>query len=189
MLAVVPDTELVAKLLGREVPGLPCLGDALEMSESELVAVGLDPVEAVRVAIVAEIARRHQPADGDPRVLEPKQAVRLLSELRRSVSPRVVLLLLDAGLRVIGRHDACADMHSDEQSPDALVGLAQARGAAAVVVAHNHPQRTRLATTAQDLALSSELRTAGRRRGVEVVDHLIVAPRAWVSHRGLGLLP
>lgn len=183
-----PDQELLTSLLGREVRGLAPLADLLESSEVDLVARGLLPDEARRIAVVAEIARRHQPADGESRVLDPGQAVRLLARLRSSPLAQVALLLLDADLRVIGDHLVVGDPHRHEQSPAALLDVARERRAAAVVVAHNHPDGTRLVTE-EDVAFSHGLRSAGRRRGVEVVDHLIVGPRAWVSHRQLGLLP
>lgn len=189
MFADVPDQELLTRLLGGAASSLPPLGDALVMSEADLLGLGLAPSDVTRLHIVAEIARRHQPTDHSKgRILEPRQAVELLSDLRTSLPPRVALLLLNATLHVIGRYDAPAPDASD-QLARTLIDVARDAHAAAVVVARSRAWSETVGPTADDLDVSNELRVAGGHAGIEVVDHLVVGVRDWFSLRSLGLLP
>jgi DNA repair protein RadC len=60
------------------------------------------------------------------------------------------------------------------------------RQAAAIVVVHNHPSGDP-SPSAEDLRITAELAEAGRLLDIELLDHVVVAARGWVSLRALGM--
>ena len=61
------------------------------------------------------------------------------------------------------------------------------RTAAALVVVHNHPSGE-LHPSREDIELTQRLVEAGRIMGIELLDHLIVGKRGFVSLKEKGLL-
>ena len=62
------------------------------------------------------------------------------------------------------------------------------RQAAAIVVVHNHPSGDP-SPSAEDLRITAELAEAGRLLDIELLDHVVIAARGWVSLRALGVTP
>jgi DNA repair protein RadC len=60
------------------------------------------------------------------------------------------------------------------------------RQAAAIVVVHNHPSGDP-SPSAEDLRITAELAEAGRLLDIELLDHVVIAARGWVSLRALGV--
>ncbi len=56
------------------------------------------------------------------------------------------------------------------------------RGAAAIILVHNHPSGD-VTPSREDLNLTARLVEAGRLLGIEVLDHLIVAESRYLSFR------
>src|SRR5437667_355505 len=54
--------------------------------------------------------------------------------------------------------------------------------AAAVIVVHNHPSG-HPEPSGDDVAITAQLRAAGRLMGIEILDHIIIGERAFVSLR------
>lgn len=61
------------------------------------------------------------------------------------------------------------------------------RGAAALVVVHNHPSGDP-SPSAEDLRITRELAEAGRLLDIELMDHLVIGHGRWVSLRAIGAL-
>lgn len=62
------------------------------------------------------------------------------------------------------------------------------RGAAAIVVIHNHPSGDP-SPSADDLRITADLAAAGRLLDIELLDHLVIGHGRWVSLRALGAMP
>jgi DNA repair protein RadC len=62
---------------------------------------------------------------------------------------------------------------------------AVAGSAAGVIVAHNHPSGDP-EPSPEDLAVTRRLREAGDLLGIELLDHLVVAERGYVSLKARG---
>ena len=60
-------------------------------------------------------------------------------------------------------------------------------GAAAIIVAHNHPSGDPT-PSATDIAVTHQLVRAARMFAITVHDHIVIAPTAYVSLRDRGLL-
>jgi DNA repair protein RadC len=57
--------------------------------------------------------------------------------------------------------------------------------AAAIILAHNHPSGD-ATPSPDDAVLTRRLRTAGEVMGIEVLDHLVIGDRRYVSFRDTG---
>ena len=71
--------------------------------------------------------------------------------------------------------------------PREVFGPALTLGAAAVILAHNHPSGDPTPSP-EDLAVTRHLQEAGRLLGVEVLDHLVVSVERFRSLREAGAL-
>jgi DNA repair protein RadC len=71
--------------------------------------------------------------------------------------------------------------------PRETFGLAIARHAASIVLAHNHPSGD-LEPSAEDLDITTRLVTAGKIMGIEFLDHLILSKSSYLSLREQNLL-
>jgi DNA repair protein RadC len=189
VLAQVSDDELIQRLLGRKVDG--CLAALLELDRDGLSQAGLSLEETSTVLVVAEISRRHQPADESlPRITDPRAAVSQLGELRRSTTARMIMLLLDRGRRLRGTiwtGEAVVSASCPTVAPQAVASLASDAGASSAILAHNHLHGDS-APTAADVVFTRAVRKACAESGVELTDHLVVTPRGWVSLRKERLL-
>jgi DNA repair protein RadC len=108
-------------------------------------------------------------------VREPADVARLMTPLVADLDREGFwVLLLDGKNKIIGINlvalgtlTACL-VHSREVFKPAVVG-----SAAAVVLVHNHPSQ-QPEPSAEDVALTERLRSAGSILGIAVVDHVIV---------------
>lgn len=199
------DAELLALLLRTGIQGLPVLQLAqslldrfggwaglLAASVQDLGKVkGLGPAKRAEIAAVLEIARRslnqqlaEKPAMND--VDTVKAYLRLqLGQLGHEV---FAVLFLDAQLRLIALETLFhGSLTSTTVHPREVVKRALALGAAAVVLAHNHPSGVAEPSRADEL-LTRQLSQALALVDVRVVDHLVVGACGVVSFAERGLL-
>jgi DNA repair protein RadC len=192
MLANVQDLELIRLILGphaaERVRGRP-LDDLLDSQESELADLGLPVVLRLRLMAVAEVARRHQPAGiSSSPLLDAHQALSHFRLLRPLAKEAAAVALLDARLAVM-----CVELISAggramlSLSPADVLRPAVVHGASALILAHNHPTGD-TAPSPEDVEFTRRLVEAGTALGVEVLDHLVVARRSYVSFKRSGLM-
>lgn len=144
-------------------------------------------VSLVRLAIV-----RDAPPDNMPRTIDgAEQAVRLWEAVLGSRDldrEHFVAVFLDARHNVNGVHVvsvgslSASIVHPREVFKGAL--LANAGG---LVVMHNHPSGDP-EPSPEDVAVTRRLRQAGELLGVDVLDHIVVTPRSFVSLKARGCL-
>jgi DNA repair protein RadC len=165
--------------------------ELLECGPGRLRRLGLPWWARRRLLATAELARRYQPsAPVAGAVLTPRDAMPHLAPLRRAPQERLAVLPLDARLGVIGgmvvvAQGAAARISVD---PKDVFTTALQRRASAIVLAHNHPSGS-LEPSDADVAFTRAMVIAGELLGMVVVDHLLVAPRGFLSFAEAGLLP
>jgi len=71
--------------------------------------------------------------------------------------------------------------------PREIIKHALLSGACGVILAHNHPSGD-LSPSEEDIKLTSRLKEAGELLGIEVLDHVIVADKGFISMRERKLL-
>jgi len=192
MFANADDRHLLKALVGAAaMPRLESrtLGQLLEADSAELAALGL-PSRARRVLLAgAEVARRHQPALGGARCINaPRHALPYLHDLRGGGTEVMAVLLLDCRLAPLGvERVAEGSVAHVAATPADVFGPALRRRASAIVLAHNHPSG-RAEPSLADVEFTRGMVEAGRVLDVRLLDHLVLARRAYFSFVEAGLL-
>lgn len=98
-------------------------------------------------------------------------------------------LLLDARHRILAlRVVSTGSLESAPVHPREVFSPAVREGAAAIVVAHNHPSGDPT-PSAEDRAVTERLRQAGALLGIEVLDHVVVGDDRYFSFAEGAILP
>jgi len=190
---------LLAALVGRrgDLTGVRALlaeGGIVERPSHDLQASarrhGLRPAQVRRLLIVRELARRWNvpPDTAAPPVTSPREALLQLQDLRSSPKECFSVLYLNTRNQPIGNERvALGGLNVAALQPRDVFGPALTLGAAAVILAHNHPSGDPTPSP-EDLAVTRHLQEAGRLLGVEVLDHLVVCTERFRSLRESGAL-
>lgn len=191
------DAELVALVLGTGVTGVPARRLAQQLIESagglvplsraepaELLRErGVGAARAARLAAAFELGRRGLDAvdRGEP-ISSPAAVYRRLRSRMVGLAQEIaVVLALDAGNHVIGeieigRGEATGVMVHPREVFRPLIR----HGAAAGVVAHNHPSGDPTPSV-DDRVLTRRLLDAGALLGIPLLDHVVIADRGFRS--------
>jgi DNA repair protein RadC len=190
---------LLAALVGQrgDLTGVKALlaeGGIVERPPNDLRASarrhGLRPGQVRRLLMVRELARRwNVPADtAAPPVTSPREALLQLQDLRSSPRECFSVLYLNTRNQPVGcERVAVGGLNVAALQPRDVFGPALTLGAAAVILAHNHPSGDPTPSP-EDLAVTRHLQEAGRLLGVEVLDHLVVCTERFRSLRESGAL-
>lgn len=110
-----------------------------------------------------------------PRLTTPQEASRVLAQyVGESDREQFVVALLTVRHRLIGLHTVSVGcLTSSLVHPREVFKPALLASAAALVVAHNHPSGDP-EPSAEDIALTRRLVSAGTLLGIEVLDHVIL---------------
>ncbi len=145
---------------------------------------GIGEARACAVTAVMELARRVQGRHlrrGDPIRCAEDAYRRVKASLSLLTQEVFVVLALDAKHRALGlRQVDQGSATSVEVHPREVFAPLVREGAAAAIVAHNHPSGDP-EPSAEDRALTRRLVGAGVLLGIPVLDHLVVGGGGWVS--------
>lgn len=193
MPAAADDLSLLYDLIGPAAAALVSsvpLGELLEAKPERLARLGLGPAARRRLLAGAELARRYQPSSvPPPSVTSPRAALSYLSSLRRARTEILGVLALDARQAALGSLVRVAEGSVSHLTaePREVFSPALERRACSIVLAHNHPSGN-VEPSLDDLEFTRAMCEAGGILGIAVLDHLVVAPRAYTSLRERGLL-
>lgn len=168
------------------------LRELMNASVEELSTLrGVGPAKAVQLKAALELGRR---LTADPRAVRPPVrspadvADLVMEDLRYLDRETFQALLLDTKHRLLAKqvvsvgHLSGAPVHPRELFKEAV-----RRSAAAMILVHNHPSGDPQPSP-EDVALTRRLVEAGRLMGIEVLDHVIVGDRCYVSLKEEGAL-
>jgi DNA repair protein RadC len=187
------DRPLLHDLLGPAAAALVStvpLDELLEADAARLAGLGLRRTARRRLLACAEVARRCQPACDPPTsVTSPRAVLPYLTSLRRSPTEVLGVLALDARQAALGRVVRVAEgtVSHVTAEPREVFSPALERRATSIVLAHNHPSGN-AEPSLEDVEFTRAMCEAGTVLGIQVLDHLVVARRAYVSLRERGLL-
>ncbi len=159
-------------------------------SPSELVTCyGLTKARAERLHVVCEAARVMNAAStqhGTP-IRGGGDVYRLLSpRLRTEQKEHLVVLLLDGRHRLLEEITvSVGSLTSTVVHPREVFKPAIREGAAAIIVAHNHPSGDPTPSR-EDLMVTARLLEVGSMVGIELIDHVIIGDPGFVSLRERG---
>jgi DNA repair protein RadC len=141
-----------------------------------------------RLLVLRELVCRWQvrPDTSAPAVTSPRQALLLFQDLRSSPKERFAVLYLNTRNQPVGCETvAVGGLNIASLQPREIFEPALRMGAAAVILAHNHPSGDPTPSP-EDLGVTRHLQEAGRLLGVEVLDHLVVCSERFKSLREAG---
>jgi DNA repair protein RadC len=138
---------------------------------------------------VAELRRRRYRGKLPPEVSSPQQAVVVLRPRIEDWSREHFLaVLLDARNRIVGIETvSVGSLSASIVHPREVFKPAILASAAGILLAHNHPSGDP-EPSPEDLAITRRLVDAGALLGIEVVDHLVVTMKNFVSLKERGSL-
>lgn len=202
---VLADAELLAILLrtgrrGENVVDLArrlidTLGGLRGLARADAAALqrveGLGPAKAAELSAALELGRRLHALDPDeqPTLLRPEAVFDLLGpRLLGRTREEFYALPLDTKGRLLGALAPVSggSVNAVSLRPAEVFRQAIVLEATSVILAHNHPSGDPRPSP-QDVALTRELVRAGRLLDIEVLDHVVVGARAFVSLRREGL--
>lgn len=192
------DSELLALVLQSGVRGANALDIARRIlvtfedlrgvaraSWREIVRVrGVGPAKAARIQAALALGRRARPSPGDrpgPFLGARDVYHRLAPRLSSKEKETFYALHLDSKNRLV-REEAVSvgTLTASLVHPREVFRGAIREAAAAVIVAHNHPSGDPT-PSAEDLEVTSRLRSAGEVIGIPLLDHVIIGTDRYVS--------
>jgi len=163
---------------------LPALSRA---SPGHIRSAGAIPlVPSIRLAAAFELGRRVGVAgrSSRPCLNDPKGVNELLASEVCGLGQETFHVLLLDGKHRLRRRERISEgtLNSSLVHPREVFGPAIREGAAALIVAHNHPSGDP-EPSAEDLAVTRRLIEAGRLLGVPLLDHVVIGAQSYVSIR------
>jgi DNA repair protein RadC len=165
-------------------------GLSKEKSVSELMNnTGLPKVKATQVIACMELGRRifYEDKSRVPTIKTPEEVFKYLSDMQKLTKEQFRGLYLNTRNRLI--HDEVISMGSLNLSvvhPREVFRPAVEYGAAAVILAHNHPSGDPEPST-EDIKITKQLVEAGKLMEIEVLDHLIIGEEKFISLKEKGI--
>lgn len=160
---------------------------ANEYNAERLAAAADIPLyKASQIVAAFELGRRYHSTNAGRavHVRNAKQAFQYLRTMGHLQKEQLRALYLNSRYQVI--HDeviSVGSLTSNIVHPREVFQPAIERGAAAIIIAHNHPSGS-LQPTLADIQVTDQLEAAGDILGIELLDHLIIAEAKHVSLKG-----
>jgi DNA repair protein RadC len=184
--------ESAIGLAGRvlsESRGLRSLG---EMSTDQLMQIkGIGAAKALQIQAGVELGRRIAGSTRSDTVIirSPQDVTQLLTEeLRYLTKEHFVCLFLNTKNHVIGQETlSIGSLNASIVHPREVFQAAIKRNSAAIVCAHNHPSGDPTPSP-QDIEITKRLIEAGEIIGIDVLDHIIIGDKGYISLKEKGYM-
>ncbi|MFB6190170.1 MAG: RadC family protein [Candidatus Nanohaloarchaea archaeon] len=144
---------------------------------------GVSRVKAGQLVAVGELARRMQ--------VEEREKIETFSDVKAQVEDMkhldhelLRIFHLSSGNEILSREEFEGGVDSVKVEPRRILEGALKEGAAALVLAHNHPSK-KAEPTGADIEFTDRLIEAAEHLGVDVLDH-VIAGKTVSSMRGSG---
>ncbi len=197
--------EILALILGRGIAGesvmmtvqrllsqfgnLKGIASASVEELSQVKGIGLAKASQIKAAF--ELANRlegYSEAGKKPLVKTPEEVVSLVrGRLKGKKKEHFLALLLDTRNQLIKVSEiSVGSLDTSIVHPREVFKEAISASAASVIFAHNHPSGDPEASE-DDIKLTERLAEAGEVVGIEVLDHIIIGDKNYLSLKGKGL--
>lgn len=180
--------ELANRLIGH-FEGLRFLKDA---SLEEMTAIkGIGTAKAVQILAAIELGRRIANLQHDTRyvIRTPQDGANyVMNDMRFLSQEHFVCLYLNIKNQVIHRQTIfIGSLNASIVHPREVFKEALRRSAASIICFHNHPSGDP-SPSKEDIEVTKRLAECGKIMGIEILDHLIIGEKKFVSLREKGYL-
>ena len=153
-----------------------------ELTFDDLLSIGsLGPAKSTQIMAGFELWRRRFESSEQPVIDSPDKAADQLSDIRDKKQEYFVCLTLDGANRLISKRIiTIGTLTSSLVHPREVFAEAISDRAASIIVAHNHPSGN-LQSSDADRQVTELLKEAGVLLGINLVDHIIVTSKGFVS--------
>jgi len=184
--------ESSVKLAGNVLAAAGGLRNMIDMSIEQMTAIrGIGNAKALQLKAGIELGRRlaRTGLEDTPAIASPRDAAELvMDELRYLQKEHFMVLFLNTKNRVVGKETlSIGSLNASIVHPREVFLSAIKRSSASIICAHNHPSGDPTPSH-EDIQVTKRLADAGTLLGIELLDHLIIADRSFVSLKELGLM-
>lgn len=202
------DAELLAAVLrtGHEgVSALELSGEILQTSHLEKNLLGLHhlsigdllrirgvgKVKAVQIKCIVELSRRLSKASAEDGLCfscPETIAQYYMEDFRHCNQEQMAVMMLNTKGRLLGEEKLFkGTVNASLVTPREIFLQALHYHAVGIVLVHNHPSGDPTPSR-EDLQVTARIQEAGRVIGIELLDHLIIGDKKYISFRERGLL-
>lgn len=210
---VLSSQELLAIVLGKGVSGVPVtvasqalisrFGSLLNIAEASVEELkntvkGIGPAKIAQIKACFEIARRIEnersskikSINEGTKITSPDVAYKLLKKRLLSYKKEhFFVICLDSRNRILGIDEISkGTLETSIVHPRETFESAIRHHAAKIIIAHNHPSEDPVPSE-DDINITRRLREAGLVMGIEIIDHIVVCRRSFLSFKEKGLMP
>ncbi|WP_058302213.1 RadC family protein [Gorillibacterium timonense] len=184
--------ETAVGLAGRILKESGSLGSLVEMSIEQLTTIkGIGPAKAVQIKAGIELGKRLARTSIRDEIIirSPKDVADFLMEdMRYLQKEHFVCLFLNTKNRVIARETlSMGSLNASIVHPREVFLAAIKRSSASIICVHNHPSGDPTPSP-EDIELTDRLKEAGDIIGIDVLDHIVLGDRTFVSLKEKGYL-
>lgn len=169
-------------------------GDLGKTDPRELIRIdGIGISKACSIVAALELSKRLMSGrvmENRPKVADSEDVAKLLMEEMMYENREIFMSIhLNTKLRVESKTIiSIGNLDSAPVHPREVFAPAIKRGAAGVIVAHNHPSGDP-APSAEDISITTRLYEASVILGIKLIDHVIIGNGSYSSMKGLGYIP
>lgn len=178
----------VVELANRILKKFPNSGIAKAEFKELKNTFGLGKTKACGIVACFELGRRMLKGKKAILVMSPKDIWNELKDIRESKKENFIVFYLDTRNQEIQREIiSVGTLNANLVHPREVFEPAVKNLAAQIIVAHNHPSGDP-EPSEDDLTINKKLVEAGKILGIELLDHIIVAQKKYISLKEKGLI-
>lgn len=168
------------------------LNELARLTVKDLMKIkGVGEAKAITIVSALELGRRRKDLLGEekPKISGSKDIYDLLkAELLDIPHEAFWIVLLNRANRVIKKHQISqGGVAGTVADPKIIFKIALEELASGVILAHNHPSGN-LTASQSDIDLTRKLKESGKLLEIQILDHIIVAGKKYMSFADEGLL-
>lgn len=142
---------------------------------------GIGAAKATEITAAFELAKRYLMSDEQPIIDSPEAAALQFTDLRDKKQEYFMCLTLDGANRLIAKRTiTIGTLTSSLVHPREVFADAITDRAASIIIAHNHPSGSLIASK-EDKEVTERLVSTGTMLGIDVIDHIIITPIKSIS--------
>ncbi|MCM3746716.1 DNA repair protein RadC [Paenibacillus pasadenensis] len=184
--------ETAVHLASRLLHHSGSLRGLIDMGHNELTRIkGIGPAKALQIRAGIELGRRLARTKQSDTVIvrRPQDAANyLMEDLRYLKVEHFVCLFLNTKNHIVARETlSIGTLNASLVHPREVFRAAIRHGCASIICAHNHPSGDPTPSN-EDILLTRRLQEAGELIGIEVLDHIVIGDKRFISLKEHGTM-